>query len=219
MSDIIESIKQGAGQVLSGIDQKGQIKSAIDGIRGQWSELERRRKTSQLGNEIKSLQNEMKQLTEALGLQTLSLFDVGKIAHPELTRLCDRINELRSDVEQKKAELATLKVASQTRCPQCQTEVPGSAEFCPKCGQRLQPVPAAEPAAASAAQRRVVVRFRCPRCKTILPSEAGFCPTCGVKIRRPQASAPERFCASCGAAMDVKAHFCPICGHAATQGG
>jgi hypothetical protein len=108
MSDIIDAIRQGAGQVLSEIDQKGQLKSAFDGIRHQLSELERRRKANSLEGELKALQAEMKQLTEALGLQTLSLFDAGKVTHPELARLCERINELRADIEGKKAQLESL---------------------------------------------------------------------------------------------------------------
>jgi hypothetical protein len=223
MSDILDSIKQGAEQVISGIDQKGQIKSAIDGVRRQWSELERKRRMNQVEGEVKSLQNEMKQLTEALGLQTLSLFDAKKVVHPELARLCERINELRSDVAQKKAELAELQVQqpppkpSKVKCPRCQSRVSADDGFCPKCGERLQqPAPEAEPSPS-----RVVVRLRCPKCKTTLTGDAEFCPGCGVKIKRPEsaepAPAPSRFCASCGAQIAATARFCPVCGHAASD--
>ena len=224
MSELIDSLKQGASQVISGIDQKGQLKSAIDGIRYQLTELERKRKITQLEGQLKSLQAEMKQLTEALGLQTLSLFDTGKIVHPELTRLCERINELRAETEQRKADLTELKVQAApppkpeiVKCPRCQAKVSNEDGFCPKCGERLQkpsPEPAAE--AAQSSQSRVVVRLRCPKCKTVLPEEADFCPTCGVKIKRPQATqpAPKRFCASCGAEINPAARFCPVCGQA-----
>ena len=220
MSDILDSIKQGAEQVISGIDQKGQIKSAIDGVRRQWSELERKRRVTQVENEVKAFQNEMKQLTEALGLQTLSLFDAKKIIHPELTRLCERINELRSEVAQKKAELAELQVQppsppkpQQMTCPRCQSRVSTDDGFCPKCGERLQePTPAPAPS-------RTVVRLRCPKCKTILGDDAEFCPGCGVKIKRPGSATPaaatSRFCASCGAQIAAEARFCPVCGQAA----
>lgn len=219
MSEIIDSIKQGASQVISGIDQKGQIKAAIDGLRTQWSELERKRRIGQLEGQIKSLQGEMKQLTEALGLQTLSLFDSGTISHPELTRVCGRINELRAETEQKKSELTELKATvgapppKAVSCPRCQTRVSSADEFCPKCGERLQkPAPAAQPAAQPVAT--TAVRLRCPKCKTILPEGAGFCPTCGVKIKQPQAAqaAAKRFCASCGAEISPTARFCPVCG-------
>jgi RNA polymerase subunit RPABC4/transcription elongation factor Spt4 len=244
MTDIIDTIKQGADQLLSGIDQKGQLKSAFEGMRSQWTELERRRKVSSLDKELKAQQSEMKQLTEALGLQVLSLYDAGKIAHPELSRLCKRINELSSEVETKKKTLGELKALEQAqakadKCPQRQASIPAGAEFCPKCGtRRVQaPVPTTGAPAVTVQQTATVVRLRCPKCKTILSPDAGFCPTCGVKIARrssagaptagaQQAGAPQqqtpaqpvpsgpRFCPSCGAETKPDARFCPICGQA-----
>ena len=216
MSEIIESIKQSANQVLSELDQKGQIKSTLVGIRHQWSEVERRRNISSLGGEVKKLQAETKQLTEALGLQALALFDVGKIAHPELSRLCERINEIRVEKDQKKAELLELKAQTKPKtvaCPQCQTQVQSDAEFCPKCGGKIEPP--ARPEAPAVPPQRKVVRERCPKCKTILPPQSGFCPSCGVKLKRPQDSV-KHFCPSCGAEMSAQAKFCPICGQTAS---
>lgn len=215
MPEIIESLKQGAGQVLSSIDQKGQIKSTIEGIRRQLSDLERRRRIGLLENQIKALESEARQLTEALGLQTLSLYDAGKVRYPELTRTCERINELRDRVKAAKAELSQLKAdarATPARCPQCGADVSTDAAFCPKCGARLGV------ATTEAAQPRKVVRLRCPRCKTILPPQAAFCPTCGVKIKMPTgAKAQKRFCVACGAELSPKARFCPVCGRAAPE--
>lgn len=217
MSDIIETIKQGAGQVLSEIDQKGQLKSALQGIRAQWNELERRRKKGTLESEIKAKQSEMKQLVEALGLQTLSLFDAGTITHPELARLCERLNELRSEIDQRKDELAALLKQTQgqtAKCPLCSASVPAGSEFCPKCGAQMGSKPAG-PAVGPAAKPQTVVRMRCPKCKTTLPPNSGFCPTCGVKFKRPQAQpAGSQFCPACGAETSAKARFCPICGQA-----
>ncbi len=218
MSDIFDSIKEGANQVLSSIDQQGHLKSVIDGLRTQWTEVDRRRRTNQLSSEIKALREEMKRLTEALGLQVLSLYDAGKVSHPELTRLCQRINELRDDIEARSGELAQLKAqaaAAVTHCPQCQAPVAGDAEFCPKCGARVR---AAQPgqAAPAASGSQTVVRLRCPKCKTTVSPGAGFCPTCGVKLKMPQSTASaKRFCAACGAQMNADARFCPVCGRAA----
>jgi RNA polymerase subunit RPABC4/transcription elongation factor Spt4 len=218
VSDLIDSIKQGAEQVLSNIDQEGHIKSAIQGIRNQWTEVDRRRRINQLNSQVKTLQTEMKQLTEALGLQTLSLFDAGKISNPELARLCERIGELRTEIQERRSELNNLKaqaVTASSQCPKCQAEVPATAEFCPKCGTRVR-MAQTEPASGAppAAQQRV--RLRCPKCKTILPPDAGFCPTCGAKLKMPQnAPTSKQFCASCGAEMGASARFCPVCGQAA----
>jgi DNA repair exonuclease SbcCD ATPase subunit len=185
MTDIFDSIKQGAGQVLSNIDQKGQLKSALDGIRSQWNELERRRKTSALDKEIKTQQAEMRQLTEALGLQTWSLFDAGKIVHPELSRLCERISELRAEIDAKKAELETLKAqqaAEQQAAAQQAAAQQAAAQQAVSQGATAQ-----APVASAAGQIRTAIRLRCPRCKTELSAGDDFCPTCGVKIVHPAA--------------------------------
>jgi RNA polymerase subunit RPABC4/transcription elongation factor Spt4 len=217
VSDLIESIKQGANQVLSSIDQQGHLKSAIEGLRSQWSEVDRRRRVSQLSTQLKALQTEKKQLTEALGLQTLSLYDAGKIDHPELARVCERLKELGSEIDQAKAELASLKAEMGTNpslCPRCQAQVTPGADFCPKCGTKIREK--SQTSASATPTTKAVVRLRCPKCKTILPDGAGFCPTCGVKLKMPQAtSAPQRFCAACGAEIKATARFCPVCGLAA----
>jgi RNA polymerase subunit RPABC4/transcription elongation factor Spt4 len=216
MSDIIDSLKQGANQVLSNIDQEGHLKSAIEGLRTQWSEVERRRKLGQLGNQIKNLQAEMKQLTEALGLQVLSLYDAGKISHPELARLCERIDELRSEIAERRTELNELKsqtTSETTQCPKCQAQIAAGSEFCPKCGTSLktQSPPASTPS-------QTVTRLRCPKCKTVLSQGTVFCPTCGVKLKMPSSTpTPEHFCASCGAQISADAQFCPVCGQPVIQ--
>ena len=241
MADIIETIKQGADDLLSGIDQKGQIRSAIDGIRSQWSEMDRRRKVSSLEKQIKAQRSEMKQLTEALGLQTLSLYETGAITNPELSRLCERIQEVRDEIEAHKAQVEQMTAEAQAlaqaqaearaqqraaqagvKCSQCGTTIPANAEFCPHCGaQQIRATPPVQPAPAQPVQRATVTRLRCPQCKAIMPSDAEFCSSCGVKFKRP-AAAPTaggtasvggaRFCPSCGAEVKPNARFCPICG-------
>lgn len=222
MSDIFDSIKDGANQVLSSIDQQGHIKSAFEGLRTQWSEIERRRRTNQLSAQIKGLQDEMKRLTEALGLQVLSLYDAGKLTHAELARLCERIDELRDEIESQKGELAQLKAQASlapAHCPQCQAPLSTDAEFCLKCGARVR-AGDRQQAAQATAGHHTVVRLRCPKCKTIVPAGSGFCPTCGVKLKMPQSSASvKRFCAACGAQMGADARFCPVCGRAARDTG
>jgi RNA polymerase subunit RPABC4/transcription elongation factor Spt4 len=160
------------------------------------------------------MQTEMKQLTEALGLQTLSLYDAGKITTPELARLCERIDELRDDISTKRTELTELKAmaVNASKCPQCQAQVTTDAEFCPKCGTRVRMLKT-EPAVETAPATQTKVRLRCPKCKTILPTEAGFCPTCGVKLKMPGTTpAAKHFCSACGAQMSAGARFCPVCG-------
>lgn len=218
MSDILDSIKQGANQILSNIDQEGRVKSAIEGIRHQFTEVERRRRIGQLETQLRSLQAEIRQLTEALGLQTLSLHDAGTISHPELARVCERINELRVDADAIRAELAQLRAqmaaSAPVKCPNCQAQIAANAEFCPQCGTQLKAQP--QPGSAPDPRPQPQVRYRCPRCKTVLPANAGFCPSCGTKLRMPAAAAPvaKQFCPACGAEIGAGARFCPVCGHA-----
>lgn len=234
MSDIFDSIKEGANQVLSSIDQQGHIKSVFDGLRTQWNEVDRRRRANQLSAEIKALREEMKQLTEALGLQVLSLYDAGKVTHPELARLSERINELRDEIDNRNGELEQLKAqaaAAARHCPHCQAIVANDVEFCPKCGARVCGTQPAQNARAGAAAQasppaqpspgsQTIVRLRCPKCKTIVSPGTAFCPTCGVKLKMPQSAAlNERFCAACGAQMSTDARFCPVCGRAVSDTG
>lgn len=235
MADIIETIKQGADDLLSGIDQKGQIRSAIEGIRSQWTEMDRRRKVSSLENQIKTQRAEMKQLTEALGLQTLSLYETGSITNPELARLCERITEVRSEIEEQKAQVEQIKAEAQaiaqaqaearaqqraasaaTKCPQCGTALPANTEFCHKCGAHQKaptPPPVSTAPAAPGAQPATVTRLRCPQCKTILPSDAEFCTSCGVRFKRPaQMPASPTYAPASSVPASSGTRFCPSCG-------
>jgi RNA polymerase subunit RPABC4/transcription elongation factor Spt4 len=231
VTDIIDSLKEGASQVLSNIDQQGHIRSALDGLRSQWNEVERRRKTSQLSAQIKALEGEARQMTEALGLQVLSLHDAGRIEQVELSRLCERINELRAKAEARKAELSALKAEAapeSTKCPHCGATAAAGADYCAACGAEMGSTPpagAAQDVSASAARTPTgpapkSVRLRCARCKTILPGEVSYCPTCGAKLKMPEAkAAPGSFCAACGGEVEPGARFCPTCGQATQHGG
>jgi RNA polymerase subunit RPABC4/transcription elongation factor Spt4 len=240
MSDIIETIKQGADDLISGIDQKGQIRSTIDGLRSQWSELDRRRKVSSLERQIKTQRTEMKQLTEALGLQTLSLYETGVLTSPELARLCERITELRTEIETQKAQVEQMKAEAKaqaqalaearaqqraaraaTACPQCGTAVPAKAEFCHKCGaQQTPPAPppqAPAPSTRAAASQPTSPQPAAPQAATVVRLR---CPQCKTIL-----PSDAEFCTSCGVKFKRPAQvptgsvpaaggarFCPACG-------
>jgi RNA polymerase subunit RPABC4/transcription elongation factor Spt4 len=240
MADILETIRQGADDLISGLDQKGQIRSAIEGIRSQWSEMDRRRKISSLEKQIKTQRTEMKQLTEALGLQTLSLYETGSITNPELGRLCERITELRTEIEAQKAQVeqikAEMKAQAQalaearaqqraalaaTACPQCGAAVPANAEFCHQCGAQ-QKTPAPAPAAPAGAANVPAASA---------PAAPAAQQTTVTRLRCPQCKtilpSDAEFCSNCGVKFKRPAQpiapqtagapasgtrFCPSCG-------
>jgi membrane protease subunit (stomatin/prohibitin family) len=53
--------------------------------------------------------------------------------------------------------------APRPRCPNCESEVPEGAKFCPECGQPLRAP-------------------ECPACNVEVPTDAKFCPECGQKL-------------------------------------
>jgi predicted amidophosphoribosyltransferase len=246
MADIIETIKQGADDLLSGIDQKGQIRSAIEGIRSQWSEMDRRRKVSSLEKQIKAQRAEMKQLTEALGLQTLSLYETGSITNPELSRLCERITETRTEIEAQKAEVERIKEEAKaqaqalaearaqqrtarkaTVCSQCGAAVQANAEYCHKCGAKQkapEPAPAPAPSARAPSAPAASTPASPPRQQATV-----------VRLRCPQCKtilpSDAEFCSTCGVKFKRPAQasasstptsggarFCPLCGAEAKPG-
>jgi RNA polymerase subunit RPABC4/transcription elongation factor Spt4 len=242
MSDILDTIRQGADDLLSGLDQKGQIRSALEGLRSQWSDMDRRRKISSLEKQIQTQRAEMKQLTEALGLQALSLYETGSITNPELGRLCERITELRSEVATQKAQVEQMKAEAKaqaeamaaaraqaraaqaaTACPQCGAAVPAGDRFCHKCGAEQQAPPPTPAAAPPPAGPRADPAAAVPPAPSGQPQQGTV-----IRLRCPQCKtilpSDAEFCSSCGVKFKRPAQaaaqpaptsatrFCPACG-------
>ena len=79
------------------------------------------------------------------------------------------------------------------RCPNCSHENKDTANFCIRCGARLDK--------------------RCPRCGNAVEEDALFCPVCGARLdgKKP--------CPACGTVNDPDAAFCEKCGTALSDGG
>ncbi|MGO9567682.1 MAG: adenylate/guanylate cyclase domain-containing protein, partial [Desulfomonilaceae bacterium] len=56
------------------------------------------------------------------------------------------------------------------QCPQCQAELPDGAQFCNKCGGKLE--------------------LKCSACHTANPPDSNFCLKCGHHLRKPKESKP-----------------------------
>ena len=183
MSDLIDKLVEGAGQVISDVDKGGQIQSAISGIRQRMADADRKRKINQLKEELQTLRSQEAQAINALSAQILALHEAGSLKQPELVSLCRGVDEIRAEIEIHEAELdkfqptpsqapqiEQLKATAGSRCPSCGVAVLLGAAFCQSCGTRLveeeSPVP---------------IHF-CVHCGAQLREGARFCPKCGESV-------------------------------------
>ena len=188
MSDLIDKIVEGAGQVISEVDKGGRVQSAVTGLRQRMAEADRKRKIAAVKQQIQDLQAKEAQAINALSAQVLALYEAGTLTQPELVSLCKGVDEIRARIEDKEAEL-----------------------------QQIEPAPprppAAQPAAAPApAPDQAVAEPRCPNCGVVVVGGAAFCQSCGAPMAPEAPPAPVHFCVHCGAQLREGAKFCPKCG-------
>jgi DNA repair exonuclease SbcCD ATPase subunit len=180
MSDLIDKLVEGAGQVISDVDKGGQIQSAITGIRQRMAEADRRRKISHLKQQLQDSRSQEAQAINALSAQVLALHEAGSLKQPELVSLCRGVDEIRAKIEKLDAELdqiqpqapqaAQLKSEAGTRCPSCGVSVVPGAAFCQTCGGRL------------VEQEKPAQVLFCIHCGAQLREGARFCPICGETV-------------------------------------
>jgi hypothetical protein len=183
MSEILDKIVEGAGQVISEVDKGGQIQSAISGLRQRMAEADRKRKINAIKDQIQDMQTKEAQSINALSAQVLALYEAGTLKQPELVSLCKGVDEIRAEIEEQEAELAKLQPvqpvpaeepqpAAENRCPSCGVPVVAGAAFCQTCGSRITPEEQPPPllfCVHCGAQLREGARF-CPQCGQTLPS-------------------------------------------------
>ena len=191
MSDILDKLVEGAGQVISEVDRGGQIQSAITGIRQRMAEADRKRRINHVKQELQDLRGQEAQAINALSAQVLALHEAGSLTQPELVSLCKGVDEIRKLVEEKETELEQL-------------QPPPPAEAAP------QPKPAAQQPKSDAAAL-------CPSCGVAVVAGADFCQACGGRLAEEPAPAPARFCVRCGAELRSTSRFCPKCGETVPQ--
>jgi hypothetical protein len=183
MSDIIDKLVEGAGQVMSDVDKGGTIQSAISGIRQRMADADRRRRINQVKQQLQDLRAQEAQAINALSAQVLALHEAGSLSQPELVSLCKNVDEIREQIQEQEIELEQFQPqpapAAQpepqapeagTACPSCGVAVVAGAAFCQTCGARL--VEEKPPAP---------VLF-CVHCGAQLREGARFCPKCGQTV-------------------------------------
>ena len=99
MSDIIDKLVEGAGQVISEVDKGGQIQTAITGIRQRMADADRKRRINHVKQELQDLRAQEAQAINALSAQVLALYEAGTLTQPELVSLCKGVDEVRQQVE------------------------------------------------------------------------------------------------------------------------
>ena len=191
MSDIIDKLVEGAGQVISEVDKGGQIHSAITGIRQRMADADRKRKINQVKQELQDLRAQEAQAINALSAQVLALHEAGTLTQPELVSLCKGVDEVRQQVQEKETELGQL-------------QPPPPAEATP------QPTPATQ-------QPQPDSAVLCPSCGVAVVADADFCQTCGSRLAQQATPTPVHYCVRCGAQLRPTSRFCPKCGETVPQ--
>jgi hypothetical protein len=189
MSDIIDRLVEGAGQVISEVDKGGQIQTAISGIRQRMAEADRKRRVARVKQEIQDLRAQEAQAINALSAQVLALYEAGSLQQQELISLCKGVDEVRQLVQEKEDELEQLQ--------------PPPPQPAPPQPEVAQPQP--DPAA------------RCPSCGVAVMAGADFCQSCGSPLVQEKAPQPIHFCVRCGAELRPTSRYCPKCGEAVPQ--
>jgi predicted RNA-binding Zn-ribbon protein involved in translation (DUF1610 family) len=189
MSDIIDKLVEGAGQVISEVDKGGQVQSAISGIRQRMADADRKRRINHVKQELQDLRAQEAQAINALSAQVLALHEAGTLTQPELVSLCKGVDEVRHQVQDKEAEL-----------------------------EQIQPPPPAAAQPERAVQPQPDATTRCPSCGVAVIASADFCQTCGSPLAQQAAPPPVHFCVRCGAQLRATARFCPKCGETVAQG-
>jgi hypothetical protein len=190
MSDLIDKLVEGAGQVISEVDKGGQLQSAVSGLRTRMAEADRRRKINQVKQQIRDLQAQEAQTINALSAQVLALHEAGSLTQPELVSLCRGVDDIREQIKEQEAELAKIQPPPPDPATAAET--------------------ATTPAATEASTATAVPA--CPQCGTAVVAGAAFCQTCGAAQAPQKPAAPMLFCVHCGAQLREGAKFCPKCG-------
>ena len=90
----------------------------------------------------------------------------------ELAELCNRLNEINSELQEVRVEIQRIKQIKV--CPNCGNENPSDAHFCNKCSAALPDLP---PRLQNAERGRT-----CPACGAAASGSALFCTACGAKL-------------------------------------
>lgn len=144
---------------------------------------------NRIQGEIDSLQQNISRLYNKIAVTTVELHKKDVLANSELVDLCVAIDRLDESILEKRKNIAAIReeeapqFASLTvgrgpinPCPQCNSDVPIGAEYCPNCGNRMPTIES--PSNIDSVAPGIV----CSECGTRTPDGAEFCPQCGKPL-------------------------------------
>lgn len=147
--------------------------------------------SAKLSSEINRLENNIDDLQFKLGKAYYEKYLQDETC--EFAEFIVKINEMVADIQRRNEVLLSRK--NLRNCPNCQTTVPLTNEFCGKCGMRLPPIQGAgddqdtqdkqdtqQEEGAQDAQQAQKDGVICPYCGVENEASSGFCTDCGQKI-------------------------------------
>jgi len=172
MSDMLNAVKSRAQELIADLSRPGGLRSTVESIKRRMAIADERRALKRAREEVERLESQLSEALTALGLQSLGLYDSGRLSFPELEPLCRRSIAIRQSLADQKEALERLEALARARreapsrlCPSCGRPVPDEGTFCPHCG-----APVARPTEPRS----------CPACGSQLRGDARFCPQCGA---------------------------------------
>lgn len=135
-------------------------------------------------------------------------------AYNELFSQIKQCEDAISAASAKIEELKCIKV-----CTNCGAEIIEGADFCVKCGSRIEDNAVPQPPVIAPEQPTIVTEEpadepqpkRCPTCNAVLEEDAQFCTECGCHIEyMPNVS--NNICGVCGFPFEEDSRFCTNCG-------
>lgn len=108
MADVLKMFQDQAQKMIEQINDKGGLRGMIDGLRNRIEEADRKRDVNRVRVELERLDAQYADLTRAIGLEAVSLYERNMLKTPELEPLCQHVSDIHKMLESKKQELAQL---------------------------------------------------------------------------------------------------------------
>ncbi len=148
---------------------KNMVNAAVS--RTSWEAQKQLRMRSKQ-TEIDKLLAQRQQLLDELGQIAMNLYQQGKLADQQLSRLCAGIQELDHDVQNRETQLQEIK-----------SEVYQANQFAPSSTPDYTPPVSSTTSSTSQSSTAGAKALLCPACGATIRPNALYCRSCGAKLR------------------------------------